>query len=58
MGFEPTTSAVTGRRSDQLSHQAKRIYLKNCTQYITSNVRLSITSSPAYDHHKVKLSTD
>ncbi len=24
MGFEPTTSAVTGRRSNQLSHQAKR----------------------------------
>ena len=23
MGFEPTTSAVTGRRSNQLSHQAK-----------------------------------
>ena len=22
-GFEPTTSAVTGRRSNQLSHQAK-----------------------------------
>ena len=32
MGFEPTTSAVTGRRSNQLSHQAKRIYLKNCKQ--------------------------
>ena len=24
MGFEPTTSAVTGRRSNQLSHRAKR----------------------------------
>ena len=24
MGFEPTTSAVTGRRSNQLSHQAKK----------------------------------
>ena len=23
MGFEPTTSAVTGRRSNQLSHRAK-----------------------------------
>ena len=26
MGFEPTTSAVTGRRSNQLSHRAS-----NCT---------------------------
>ncbi len=25
MGFEPTTSAVTGRRSNQLSHQAKKV---------------------------------
>ena len=27
MGFEPTTSAVTGRRSNQLSHQAKSFFL-------------------------------
>ena len=25
MGFAPTTSAVTGRRSNQLSHQAKLV---------------------------------
>ena len=31
MGFEPTTSAVTGRRSNQLSHQAKII---TCLLYI------------------------
>ena len=27
MGFEPTTSAVTGRRSNQLSHRAKYLSL-------------------------------
>ena len=34
MGFEPTTSAVTGRRSNQLSHRAKKLHLQNCTQKI------------------------
>ena len=44
MGFEPTTSAVTGRRSNQLSHQAivfKRLkyeglFLQNCTLNLSS----------------------
>ena len=32
-GLEPATSAVTGRRSNQLSHEAiKGIYLQNFTQ--------------------------
>ena len=33
-GLEPSTSAVTGRRSNQLSHWAVynyRMYLQNCT---------------------------
>ena len=34
-GLEPVTSAVTGRRSNQLSHWAiKGIYLQNFTQII------------------------
>ena len=36
MGFEPTTSAVTGRRSNQLSHQAIISYLQNRTSNLIS----------------------
>ena len=51
MGFEPTTSAVTGRRSNQLSHRATFIYLQN---YTLSN----IISFPKLLNHLDKPSTD
>ena len=51
MGIEPTTSAVTGRRSNQLSHRATFIYLQN---YTLSN----IISFPKLLNHLDKPSTD
>ena len=35
MGFEPTTSAVTGRRSNQLSHRAKKVCTFKTTHIIS-----------------------
>ena len=46
MGFEPTTSAVTGRRSNQLSHRAKQRFapskLHTCYILIESFYNLAI----------------
>ena len=50
MGFEPTTSAVTGRRSNQLSHQAKNSFYSEGhtlkTEYRSSYLP-STSSNPA-----------
>ena len=44
MGLEPTTSAVTGRRSNQLSHQAKTLLLQRCgTKLFLQNCILNIS---------------
>ena len=44
-GLEPVTSAVTGRRSNQLSHWAiKGLYLQNFTQIFTNTKEVRFTS--------------
>ena len=42
MGFEPTTSAVTGRRSNQLSHQANLILIVPSKLHINYTIHESL----------------
>ena len=45
MGFEPTTSAVTGRHSNQLNYQAINTPLRRIEEPPRSGVKYDITSN-------------
>ena len=51
MGFGPTTSAVTGRRSNQLSHRAKKDTCYYTTLVFKKQVR---TFKTEYSSCKIK----
>ncbi len=57
IGLEPTTSAVTGRRSNQLSHWAKQIYIV-CTFKTESEMKCLLISHPITYLRLDKPSTD
>ena len=65
MGIEPTTSAVTGRRSNRLSHRAKslqkqKLRSKNCTviiSYVSFLLRDTYVPSKLHTEPFIKLTS-